>query len=114
MKALSVTKLALAGALLFGTLAACHSTYYDSCKSQQECFGGNDKDIDACVDQARASEEIAEAYDCEDPFDKLVQCVKDKGNCKTVGNTKTYDTSGCKAESDAFSSCQAAASGKKK
>lgn len=108
MRHFMATGLALGAMLaLFGT--GCHSTYYSFCESQQQCSGGNDKDIDACVQSAQGQEEIAEAYDCEDAWDKYVDCIKDKASCKNG----SYDTSSCKTESDALSSCKKAASGKK-
>lgn len=92
---------------------ACKSTYSDYCKARQECEGGNDADIDACIETSRASEDVASAYDCEDSFDKYAECYKAKGSCKSVGNTKFYDLSACGEEAKAYSSCTQAASGRK-
>ena len=104
-------RLSTLGALLALSIASvgCHSTYYSYCESRQQCEGGNDKDIDACVQSAQGEEDVASAYDCSDAFDKYVDCFKAKGSCKN-GN---YDLSGCSSEAQAYSSCKKAASGKK-
>jgi hypothetical protein len=103
-----------AGALLAGialSLIACHSTYYDFCKQRQECEGGNDKDIDACIESQRGEEDIAGDYDCKDSFSKYKDCYTVKGSCKNGA----YDfVSPCSNESKAYSSCKQAASGRGK
>ncbi len=101
----------LAAALLVGGASVgCHSTYKDYCEQKQQCEGGNDKDIDACIEEARAQEDVASAYDCTDAYDKYADCYKVKGACK---NGK-FDLSACSAEGTAYFTCNNAASGRKK
>lgn len=95
--------------LLLVSLPHCSSTYTDLCEKQKGCEGGNDKDVDACVAQARGAEEIAAAYDCLDAYDKQVDCLAAKAVCR---NGK-LDESPCKAEEEAVEACEKAASGKK-
>jgi hypothetical protein len=99
----------LFGLLLF-TLPHCSGTFSDICEKEKDCEGGNDADIDACVEGARGAEEVASAYDCSDAFDKVVDCTVDRGVCKD-GH---FDSSACDAEQKALQSCQRAASGKGK
>ena len=77
----------------------------DTCERQAECEGGNDLDIDACVAGFEGSADVAAAYDCGDPFDKLVDCFDRTGNC----DSNDYKTN-CDDEEDALKKCQEAAS----
>lgn len=101
----------LVGLFVAGASAGCHSTYKDYCEQKQQCEGGNDKDIDACIEEWRAQEDIASAYDCTDAYDKYADCFKVKGSCKS-GRFDT--TSSCSAEATAYATCNNAASGRKK
>jgi hypothetical protein len=96
-------------------LPNCASTYSDPCQAEVDCTGGNDADVDACVEASRGSEEIASAYDCSEPFDKYVDCLKEKSTCKDSGGTKRYtDDNQCGALKEAVESCQKAASARGK
>jgi hypothetical protein len=101
------------------------------CDSAQRCIGGNDKDVDACVDQNQLAQKTADIRGCRDEFDTYATCVVDNGACTdlplqygcqtdadchaagfgTCSNgrcsTKTYaPASGtCKAEKAAYVSC---------
>lgn len=100
--------IALVG-LLLASLPHCSGTYADLCEKQRSCEGGNAKDVDACIAQARGAEEIAAAYDCLDAYHKQVDCLAAKAVC---ANGK-LDESPCKAEEEAVTACEKAASGKK-
>ena len=89
------------------SLIACHSTYYDVCTQKQQCEGGNDADVQACIDLYQGDESVASAYDCKDAFSKYADCFKVKGSCKNG----RYDLSSCSSESQAYASCNRAASG---
>ncbi len=98
------------GALLFLSLAQCSSTYADTCQSSIDCEGGNDKDVDACVAEARGTENRAEAYDCGDQFETVIDCVKDNGTCKDENGKKSFTTGDtCKAKNEALTACVLAA-----
>src|SRR5690606_27584309 len=54
----------------------CSSRFETYCENQRACRGGNDKDVEACIEGARAEENIAAAYDCEEPFDAVAKCLE--------------------------------------
>ena len=98
------------GVLALVASAHCSSTFSDYCEKDRDCRGGNDADIDACVEELRASENVASAYDCDNQFDDLSDCIKN-AFCNTT--TKRLDLSACRTQSEALSNCQKAASAKK-
>ncbi len=98
------------GALLFFSLAQCSSTYADACQSSIDCEGGNDKDVDACIAEARGAENRAEAYDCGDQFEAVADCTKESGTCKEEEGRKSFSAGdACKAKNEALSACVNAA-----
>jgi hypothetical protein len=92
-------------AVVLGT--QCTSRYETYCENQRACRGGNDKDVDACIEGARAEENIAAAYDCEEPFDAVAKCLE-TAPCRD----QRLDTSACGEQQRALSACKRAASGK--
>jgi hypothetical protein len=96
--------------ILLLSLSHCSGAYSDLCEKEKDCEGGNDNDVDACVEGLRGAEEIAAAYDCSDAFDKQVDCLSSKAVCKD----KKFGKDVCAAESAAVSACTKAASGKGK
>ena len=90
-------------------LVGCGSKYKTFCEDQAQCIGGNDADIDACVAEAEGQKDVASAYDCSDPWDKLADCYENKGTCKN----KQY-TADCGSEQAALQSCEKAASSRNK
>lgn len=91
------------------SLANCSSRFRDNCQAEADCEGGNDADVDACVDAAKGEEDVADAYDCGDAFGKWADCRENKGTCV---NGK-YSPVDCSAQRSALSSCEEAASGKR-
>lgn len=87
--------------------AQCTSRFEAYCENQRACRGGNDKDVDACIEGARAEENVAAAYDCEDPFDAVAKCLE-TAPCRDG----RLDTSVCADQQRALSACKRAASGK--
>src|SRR5262245_39691569 len=59
---------------VLATTTQCKSKYAKYCENQKTCEGGNDKDLDACIESRRTKEEVAEAYDCENSFDEVTKC----------------------------------------
>ncbi|OJY31216.1 MAG: hypothetical protein BGO98_45950 [Myxococcales bacterium 68-20] len=98
----------VSGSLLL-SLPHCGSTYADLCEKQRDCEGGNDKDVQACIEFARGGEEVAAAYDCSDAYERQASCLTNRAVCKD----KRLDDSACKAEEAALTACEKAASGKK-
>jgi hypothetical protein len=95
--------LAGAFALLFTT--QCSSRYDAHCENQRSCLGGNDNDVNACIEGARATENIASAYGCDDQWDAFADCLE-----KVVCRDGRLDSSGCKPQGDALEACEKAAS----
>lgn len=89
-------------------LPAC-SKYSDFCEKQSDCEGGNDNDIDACVEASRGEEDVADAYDCSDEYDDLFECVDENASCKSGHFTAGDD---CDGKASALSKCIKGASGK--
>jgi hypothetical protein len=94
---------------VLATLAGCSNKYQSFCEAAQQCRGGNDKDIDACVEASNADEDVAKAYDCNDAFEKLADCRIQKSTC----TMKQYGTADCNAENVALSACRQGATAKK-
>lgn len=88
---------------------ACSSRFADYCDKITSCSGGNDKDKDACIAQARSAEDVASDYDCSDQFDKVVDCSE---NLSCVNGK--IDSTPCAAQEKALDDCEDAAKGKKK
>ena len=108
VKALLTT---LSMAVVLCSLPACKSTYASTCEASIACEGGNDADIDACIEQARGAEEVAAAYDCSDPFEAYADCAKERSVCKE-GKFKTDDS--CEAQEEAVEACVKAGSARGK
>jgi hypothetical protein len=95
---------------VFVTLAACSSSAKTFCDAQQQCSGGNDKDVAACVELRDGARDVAKVYDCLDSFDKLRDCTETKSSCQN----KSYQSgTSCQAEAAAYGACEKAASAKK-
>lgn len=72
----------LGSAALFGALAITGCSPYGAlCADKMDCEGGNDADVDACVIQSEAAEDVAYNYDCGDDWDEYVACLEDRSRC---------------------------------
>jgi hypothetical protein len=98
-------------AVLALSLSNCASKYHDYCQAQADCEGGNDKDVDACVDSLRGTENAVGEYDCGDQWDDAFDCLDGKGICDN-GHYKVTDPS-CNAKLASYAACVKAASGTK-
>lgn len=106
---------AFAGVLLLCTLPHCSGRFADLCEKEKDCQGGNDADVDACIERSRGAEEVASAYDCSEPFEKYADCLEEKSTCGDNNGRKSFSSGGaCNAAEEAFESCQQAASAKGK
>ena len=94
------------------SLANCSSRYRDDCQAKIDCEGGNDADVDACVDGKKGSEDIADAYDCGDAYGDAADCLEGKGSCKD-GHYSTNLDQTCTAKLTALVTCEKAASTQK-
>lgn len=101
------------------------------CEERASCRGGNDMDVDACIEAYDAMAEHESDIGCTDEFDEFYQCYIDSASCQTEpsttpcsnddechgsgqscdGNvcvTRDYmltDPTVCEAESNAYDSC---------
>jgi hypothetical protein len=97
-------------------LANCTGKYHDYCQSKIDCEGGNDKDVDACIDGLRGAENAADEYDCGDPYDDYWDCSDGKGVCDTnPGGNKRFSVKdeSCTAKAASYIACVKAATGQK-
>lgn len=97
------------GIAILASLPQCGSSYSDHCEALRSCSGGNDQDVDACIEQLRAQENVASAYDCGDAWDSYEDCITKVTAC----TARQLDTRGCATQLAAVGACQAAASGRK-
>ena len=95
-----ILSLLLTSAVLLA-LPAC-SKYSDFCQKEADCEGGNDNDVDACVEASRGQEDVADAYDCSDEYDDLFDCVDENASCKSNHFSAGDD---CDSKAEALSDC---------
>ncbi|HEY4121348.1 MAG TPA: hypothetical protein VGM56_25960 [Byssovorax sp.] len=107
MRALPLA-LSSAALLAFAVLIApgCTSAVGDACQSAVNCEGGNDDDVQACIGEADGAAEVASAYNCDDAYSKLVDCLTSSGHCDK-GNWKTN----CDKQDESVGACEQAAMG---
>lgn len=91
--------------LLALTMAGCGTPFASICDKIQECSGGNDQDVDACVVQGDVLRDVAAAYDCSKQFSTWADCYDAKGTCKGG-----HFAAECGDEQRALETCQEAAS----
>lgn len=86
-------------ALLLLAVSGCSGVHGDVCEHAAQCGGGGDAEIDACIADLDADEEIASIYDCVHTWDHYVECLADHGTCD--GDKLR----GCKPQKDAHKDC---------
>jgi len=67
-----------------------------------DCEGGNDADLDACVVDSEATEDVAYTYDCGDFWEDLVACTDERSRC---GNNNFGPGDDCDAEENRLADC---------
>ncbi|MBW2522873.1 MAG: hypothetical protein JRI23_01795 [Deltaproteobacteria bacterium] len=95
-----VARSAFAAALVWAA-GACNP-YGDYCEAMMDCEGGNDADVEACIEEAEGAEEVASLWDCDEYFDELFTCVEEKSDCES-----DYYTPGdsCQDEEEDYEAC---------
>ena len=91
--------------LLALALAGCSTPYTAICDKEQECSGGNDMDVAACVAAGDTLGDVAAAYGCAEQHSVYAACLEAKGSCE---NGKFRAS--CDDERDSLGKCQDAAS----
>ncbi len=84
-------------------VAGCGSRFSTYCSAEQQCVGGNSKDISACEDEAQAEMNVASDYGCGDAANQFADCINQKFSCST-------GTGACSNQATAMSACECAAS----
>jgi hypothetical protein len=87
---------------LMSGLTACNR-FGDYCQAMMDCERGNDKDVDACVAQAKTAADDASMWDCDKWFDALFDCLEASSTC----NNRQYGDHDdrCKGESEDYAAC---------
>jgi hypothetical protein len=88
-------------------LVGCGSEFTDYCDKRNSCYGGNDKDKNACVAEREAEKSEAEAYDCGDAFKAYADCRNTSSSCQ---NGSFTSGTACNGQSTALSLCKCQAS----
>src|SRR5262245_31018856 len=53
------------------------------CQAQEDCIGGNEQDVEACVTTLEAYSDVADTLGCTDEFDTYFDCAIEKAECDT-------------------------------
>ncbi|MBI4705815.1 MAG: hypothetical protein HY744_32375 [Deltaproteobacteria bacterium] len=100
--------------LMVGMLAACAvvacNKYGTYCQDAEDCVGGNDADIDACVVDSNEQEDVASAYGCSEEFDALWECAEPDAHCD---KDKWIYSDKCESKYKSLTECEHDASGHK-
>ena len=80
-------------------IVGCTGTHTELCERGADCRGSSDEDIDACIVELDAREEVASIYGCDDRWYDYTDCLIDYGACS--GDELT----GCDGPEDAYKSC---------
>lgn len=73
----------LVGTLAFG-LAGCGGPDIEAlCLATEDCVGGNDLDIEACVATYGYQQEVADIEGCTEEFDLFFECAEVTADCQT-------------------------------
>jgi hypothetical protein len=85
-------------ALSVGLAGSCNS-YGDYCTEKMDCEGGNDADIEACIEGREGAADLASLYGCSDEFDAAEECELAESDCTNEVYT-TVDSGGDNCEDE--------------
>ena len=69
-------------ALAVGLAAGCGGPDHEGfCERQQECIGGNDADLEACIVSLDYLEDSADDQGCDDEYEAVFECRDEKLEC---------------------------------
>jgi hypothetical protein len=95
----------LLGALAAG-LTGCGPDIDAICLATEECVGGNDADIEACVAFYDYQAEIADIEGCTDEYDVLFTCAEEVADCQSENTgTPCMDDAECENPLYAYTNC---------
>jgi hypothetical protein len=72
----------LLGALAFG-VSGCGPDIQTICELTEDCVGGNEQDIEACVAYYDYQAEIASIEGCTSEYDELFACAEEVADCQS-------------------------------
>jgi hypothetical protein len=73
----------LALALLVGAASpACEDLPEELCEARCDCTGCAEEELEICVAEAAADEDVAAAYGCDEPHEAHVLCELTKSRCR--------------------------------
>jgi hypothetical protein len=94
--------------LLAMTWAAIGCDSYSAyCEKALACQNPNEADLEACIINQDAEEDVADVNGCADQYNKAFECRDTKGRCVTDAEGHVAYQSGdvCKAENDLLGQC---------
>ena len=55
------------------------------CEQAEDCHGGNEKDVEACVVQMETEQELVDDIGCSDEYDEYMECYEGSAECRDGG-----------------------------
>lgn len=100
----------MSGLLALGLAASTSgcSKYGAYCEDWSACVGGNDMDIDYCIEDLTGDEDVASAYDCSSEYDAYWECHEGAVHCD---NAHFHSGDSCSAKAQVLYDCESHASG---
>lgn len=59
-------------------------SFDDFCKAREACYGGNQADTNACVDEQKAEGQVASDQGCSEEFKAAATCLTGISSCHTM------------------------------
>jgi len=91
-------------ALPLGALACSGPDIDTMCDKIEDCRGGNDKDVEACVIELEHLEDSYDEIGCSSEFDEYFECVEGNATCKDK-SWSVHSGNACETENNAFQRC---------
>ena len=74
------------------------------CEAREQCTGGNERDIDACVAQQEYRAELADILGCTSEYEDYTECFIEAATCKEE-NTMSPCTTNADCNPSGFARC---------
>jgi hypothetical protein len=99
----------MVGVLFAGmTFAGCAGRAGEVCDAECDCENCSDWKYDACKIQVNGAIDQADAYDCGDALQRLIDCTLDRARCN--GHHWGLENDDCQPQENDYSDCVQAAS----
>jgi hypothetical protein len=66
---------------LFAVLGGCGPDVQTICEDREACTGGNEKDVEACVEGWDAQGDLADELGCSDEYAEYADCFEQSAEC---------------------------------